>query len=317
MDLEPTDDQAALVAELRRLLSARVPTPAAADPEVWDELAAMGVLTLPVPEDRGGVGLGWAEAALAFQELGRSGVAGPFVATAAAHAAGVAEGVTGLVPDGPGGVLVEHLDRLDTLLAVGSDGAGVRRLPLDRVRHAARPVARPLDPLTPVHLVDALPDGEPGELVGDGVVAGRLVRHAALLAAAVQVGLGWAAVDMATAYAEQRQQFGRAIGSFQAVKHLLAEAAVGLEVARAAVDAAAVTLDEALLHADIERAVASARVVASDAARAATRACVQVHGGMGYTWDLPAHLLLKRVLVLDQIPTSAEGAVDQLVAALG
>jgi alkylation response protein AidB-like acyl-CoA dehydrogenase len=122
---------------------------------------------------------------------------------------------------------------------------------------------------------------------------------------------------MATAYAKQRQQFGRAIGSFQAVKHLLAEAAVGLEVARAAVDAAAVTLDEALLHADIERAVASARVVASDAARAATRACVQVHGGMGYTWELPAHLLLKRVLVLDQTPTSAEGAVDQLVAALG
>ena len=287
MDLEPSPDQVALVDELRRLLSTRVPAPAVASPELWDELAAMGVLTLPVPEAEGGVGLGWAEAALAFQELGRSGVAGPFVATAAATAAGLADGVTGLVPTGVP-VVVEHLDRLDSLLVLGADG--VRRVP---VPTDARPVERPLDPLTPVHIVDDLPAGD---LVGDSTIG----RHAALLAAAMQVGLGYAALGMATTYAGQRHQFGRPIGSFQAVKHLLADGVVGLEVARAAVDAAAVTADEA---GDVGRALASARIVASDAAATAARASIQVHGGMGYTWELPVHLYLKRILVLDQVPS--------------
>jgi alkylation response protein AidB-like acyl-CoA dehydrogenase len=145
--------------------------------------------------------------------------------------------------------------------------------------------------------------------VGDA----SITRYAALLAAAQQVGLGYAAVDMATAYAKDRQQFGRPIGSFQAVKHLLADAVVGLEVARAAVDAAGVTLDEdgggeggeGSDGADVDRAVTSARIVASEAAATATRASIQVHGGMGYTWELPAHHFLKRVLVLDQTPAAA------------
>jgi alkylation response protein AidB-like acyl-CoA dehydrogenase len=126
----------------------------------------------------------------------------------------------------------------------------------------------------------------------------------------MQVGLGLAAVELGTGYAVQRRQFGRAIGSFQAVKHLLADAAVGIEVARAAVDAAAVTVDERADAAD--RAVAAARVVASGGAAAAARACIQVHGGMGYTWELDAHLLLKRVLVLDQTPATVEAALEAL-----
>jgi len=311
MDLEPTEDQLALVGELRRFLTARVPTPALASPELWSELVEMGVFTLPVSEAAGGVGLGWAEAALAFQELGRSGVAGPFVATAAASGLRLAAGVTGLValtePAPERGSLlplsraastvVEHLDHLASLLVI--DEAGVRRVGVPE----GRAVERPLDPLTPVHLVDELPLGE---VVGDVEAARTLVLHATLLAAAQQVGLGYAALDRATAYAKERQQFGRPIGSFQAVKHLLADAVVGLEVARAAVDAAAVTVDEG---GDVDRAVTSARIVASDAAATATRAAVQVHGGMGYTWELPLHLYLKRVLVLDQTPTLAPEAL--------
>jgi alkylation response protein AidB-like acyl-CoA dehydrogenase len=295
VDLEPTADQMALVDELRRLL-ASAPS--------WDDLAAMGVLTLPIAEDAGGVGLGWAEAALAFQALGHAAVAGPFVATAAARAVGLAHGVTGLVPDIGGPVLVEHLDCLDALLAVSR--GGVRRVPLPLV--GARPVERPLDPGTPVHLAPVLPDGE---VVGEADTARRLCRHAALLAAAMQGGLGTAALERATAYAGQREQFGRPIGSFQALKHLLADAAVGLEVARAAVDAAAVTEDEG---GAAERAVASARVVASEAAAQAARASIQVHGGMGYTWELDAHVLLKRVLVLDQTPSTVEDALEVLLS---
>lgn len=298
MDLEPTEDQTALVGELRRFLAARVPTPVLASPELWSELAEMGVLTLPVPESDGGVGLGWAEAALAFQELGRSGLAGPFVPTAAAAGLGLAEGVTGLVASTGATWVAEHLDRLDSLLVV--DEAGVRRVPVP----GGRVVERPLDPLTPVHLVDEPPLG--GEVVGGRDAARHLTRCAGLLAAAQQVGLGYAALDMATAYAKERQQFARPIGSFQAVKHLLADAVVGLEVARAAVDAAAVTADEG---GDVDRAVTSARIVAADAAATATRASIQVQGGMGYTWELPTHLYLKRVLVLDQTPTLAPGAL--------
>jgi alkylation response protein AidB-like acyl-CoA dehydrogenase len=293
MDLEPTEDQVALVEELRRLL---------ARSQRWDDLAGMGVLALPVPEGDGGVGLGWAEAVLAFQELGRAQVAGPYVATAAANAVGLADGVTGLVP-AASPVVVEHLDDLDSLLAVDVDG--VRRIPLPL--DGARAVERPLDPGTSVHVVDALPPGEP---VGDAEVAAALSRGASLLASAMQVGLGLVAVELGAAYAMQRHQFGRPIGSFQAIKHLLADAAVGLEVARAAVDAAAVMLDERSVGAD--RAIAAARIVASDAAGRATRACIQVHGGMGYTWELDAHLLLKRALVLDQTPSTVEEAIEAL-----
>jgi alkylation response protein AidB-like acyl-CoA dehydrogenase len=314
MDLEPTEDQLALVGELRRFLAARVPTPVLASPDLWSELAEMGVFTLPVAESDGGVGLGWAEAALAYQELGRSGLAGPLVSTAAAAGLGLADGITGLVADpepapergagfaprsgaGSSAVLIEHLELLDTLLVLRDDS--VCRVPVPE----GRAVERPLDPLTPVHLVDEPPLGE---VVGDRDTAHRLVVHAALLGAAQQVGLGYAALDAATAYAKERQQFGRPIGSFQAVKHLLADAVVGLEVARAAVDAAAVTADE---DGDVYRAVTSARIVASDAAATATRASIQVHGGMGFTWELPVHLYLKRVLVLDQLPRSGHHAV--------
>jgi alkylation response protein AidB-like acyl-CoA dehydrogenase len=293
MDLEPTADQLALVDELRRALDGNAS---------WDALVDMGVLALPLPEEEGGVGLGWTDAVLAFQALGRACAEVPFVTTAAATAVGLADGVTGLVPD-DAPALVEHLERLDCLLVL-TDG-GVRRVPLPVA--GARPVERPLDPGTPVHLVDG---ALAGDTVGDADVARTLARHAALLAAAMQAGLGLAAVDLATAYAQQRQQFGRPIGSFQALKHLLADAVVGLEVARAAVDAAAVMEDER--DPRVERGVAAARIVASEAAARATRACVQVHGGMGYTWELGVHVHLKRVLALDQVPLSVEDAISMM-----
>src|SRR5690606_12880248 len=109
----------------------------------------------------GGVGLGWAEAALAFQALGRAAAAGPLVTTAAATAAGLADGRTGIVPAPAAGLpsFVEHLDALDSLLVVDAAGGGVRRVALPLA--GARRVERPLDPLTPVHVVDELPAGDP------------------------------------------------------------------------------------------------------------------------------------------------------------
>ena len=172
---------------------------------------------------------------------------------------------------------------------------------------SGRPVARPTDPLTPVSVVDALPAGE--AIAEAGPWHGR----GGLLVAAFQVGLGQAAVDMGVAYAQEREQFGRRIGSFQAVKHLLVDATVGVETARAAIHAAAVTTDEG---ADATRLLPGARVVASEAADTAARACIQVHGGMGYTWELEAHLLLKRVIALDTTLGGVEAAYDDVAAAL-
>jgi alkylation response protein AidB-like acyl-CoA dehydrogenase len=322
MDFEPTEDQAALAAELRRFLDARVTPearraiagmPGAVDRALWRELAGLGVFTLTLPEAEGGVGLGLAEATLVFEELGRAVVPGPVVGTFLAAdlgvpGAGTGEAVVGLVPAGAP-ALVEHLAALDALVVVGDDGVAVTGRP-----PSTRPVARPLDPLTPVDVVDALPAGEPR---GGPELARRLRTAAALLAAALQVGLADAAVALATGHARERTQFGKPIGAFQAVKHLLADAQVGVEVARAAVQAAGVELDDAGdASPGAHRAVDAARIVASRAADRATRACIQVHGGMGFTWELDAHLYLKRALVLDVGVGSPEEAAAGLAAAL-
>src|SRR5918995_1164197 len=324
MDFEPTDDQLALQAQLRRFLDDRVTPearraiadlPGAVDRDLWHDLGGMGVFALTLPESRGGVALGFADATLLFEELGRAAVPGPLVGTFLAAGLGAdisgraatGDAVVGLVPAQP--VFVDHVAALDALLVVADDGVTLSDRPA-----GSRPVDRPLDPMTPVDVVGGL------------------------LAAALQVGLAGAAVALATDYAKDRTQFGRAIGSFQAIKHLLADAQVGLEVARAAVQAAGVEIEEAgedegedvggtddggaPVAADdaaghrARRAVDAARIVASRAANRATRACIQVHGGMGFTWGLDAHLFLKRALVLDVGIGSPDEALEALAAAL-
>ena len=337
MDFELNDDQVALRDELRRFLTDRVTSearravidmPGAVDRTLWRELGGMGIFALTLPESDGGVGLGLADATIVCEELGRAAVPGPLLGTffaaglrdagdevadlAGRSAAG--EAVVGLVPAGDP-AFVEHLAGLDALLVVADDGVTLVDPPT-----SSRPVDRPLDPLTPVDVVDALPTGRP---VGGPGLAAVLRNAGSLLAAAMQVGLAEAAVALGTAYAKDRTQFGRVIGSFQAVKHLLADAQVQVEVARAAVQAAGVTIDEFEQAeagtgdgAGVHRAVEVARIVASGAADRATRACIQVHGGIGFTWELDAHLFLKRALVLDVGIGTPEAAADRLATAL-
>ena len=107
------------------------------------------------------------------------------------------------------------------------------------------------------------------------------------------VGLGFAIIDQAVAYATQREQFGRPIGTFQAVKHHLASALVDVQFARPLVERAAHSLatgdDDAATHA------AAAKAFAAEAAEAAARHALQVHGAIGYTWECDLHLFMKRV----------------------
>lgn len=316
MEFLLSDDQTALQAELRRFLTDRVDhdlrtaaaaLPGAVDRALWADLASMGVFGIHTPEDDGGVGLGLAEATIVFEELGRVAVPGPTISTCLAAtlgAAGAVDGtnVVGLIRADT--LLVEHLEGLDELL-VHHDGL---------VEHVERPegtlLPRPLDPLTPVSQVDAIPAGDEISKAGE-----RIIQQGRLLAAAFQVGLGQAAVDLGTEYAGQRRQFDKVIGSFQAVKHLLADAVVGVDIARAGVHAAAVALDEDE-SSGRTMSVDAARLVASEAAQRACEACIQVHGGIGFTWELDAHLFLKRSLALDATFGTVHASHDVVAASL-
>jgi alkylation response protein AidB-like acyl-CoA dehydrogenase len=167
-------------------------------------------------------------------------------------------------------------------------------------------VAHPLDPLTPFARVMAIP--QRGADVGP---ASHWPRRGAVLVAAQLAGMAAATSDLAVAYAKERHQFDKPIGAFQAVKHICADTRVRAEIARAAVDAAAVTYDDPG-GGDVDRAVAAAKLVAGEAAVANARACVQVHGGMGFTWEVDAHLYLKRAWVLDRLFGTAESHAETL-----
>jgi alkylation response protein AidB-like acyl-CoA dehydrogenase len=266
MRFQLTEDQRALRDGVRAVLARRFGPErlrAAVDRPVldrvlWWELGDAGFFALRLPEADGGVGLGLPEAVLAFEEAGRVLLPGPLVAThlAAGSVPGAASGET--VVAAVDGGLVEWLAEADVVLGNAEGAVAVRSV----------------DPLTPLHRV-------PGACAPDPL--------AVLLTAAEQLGTATRACELAVQHARTREQFGRPIGAFQAVKHLCAELLVRVEVARAAVYAAAVTADPA--------DIAAARVLADEAAVRGARDCLQVYGGMGFTWEAEVHLLLKRAWV--------------------
>ncbi|MFF3059134.1 acyl-CoA dehydrogenase family protein [Streptomyces sp. NPDC057909] len=316
MDFQLSDDQRALRAGIRELLAGRfgrdrmraaLDAGTDVDRVVWGELGVAGFFALRLPEAEGGVGLGLPEAVLLFEEAGRVLLPGPLAAThlAAGAVKGAAEGGT-VVAVLDEGRPVAHLGAADALIAVVRgevrvlEGAALRAL----VRGAARPV-RSLDPLTPLHRVTA-PAALGDPLPGAG--AARFRREGTLLSAAEQLGSAARTIEMAVQHARGREQFGSPIGAFQAVKHLCAQMLVRAELARAAVYAAAVTADP------VE--IAGAKLLADEAAVRNARDCLQVHGGMGFTWEADVHLHLKRAwLRAGQWLTAAE-AEEALAADL-
>lgn len=296
MDFERSSDQVALVDAVAAYLDGRfamdvvraAEATGGVDRDRWRELGEMGVF------DVSSDGLGWADAVLVFEQLGRALVPGPLVASALAGAliedAATGLRVVGLVErDVEVPHLVEFPGALDDLLVL--DDLGVWRVDpqaLEAVDVAA------LDPLTPVARVDALPQGE--QLAGPDDARAWMARGA-VLTSALQLGLAAGACDLATAYAKERHQFGKPIGMFQAVKHLCADMVTRVEVCRAIVYYAGVCLDDPDAG-DAERAAAAARVLAIKASTENARECIQVHGGMGFTWEVDAHLFAKRAYVL-------------------
>jgi alkylation response protein AidB-like acyl-CoA dehydrogenase len=321
MDFTLSSDQEALQEAVRKLCEGRFPMErvrqladvGGVDRALWRELADAGVFSLRLPEADGGAGLGTAEAALVFEELGRALVPGPLVWThlAAGLIPGAAEGerIVGGLERRDEPFLVEHPDIIDVLLAVDDDGLWE----VDRSRLSARPVDWPLDPLTPVHVAGGLLRGERRGVPGDAV---RWRFEGAVLTGAFMLGMAAVLTEMSVTYAKERQQFDKPIGSFQAIKHLLADMFVRTEVARSAVYAAAVNLDEPSLGPPA-RAVAGAKLLAGEAATLNAKTATQVHGGMGFTWEVDVHLYLKRAWVLDTAFGTGDDHADTVADLLG
>jgi alkylation response protein AidB-like acyl-CoA dehydrogenase len=264
------------------------------DREIWSTIAGAGVFALrPAADpDAGQADFGTTTAAVVFEELGAALVGGPLVGTylAAGSSAEAAagEGLVDVIERGTR--TVANLSDLDELVVLDRDG--IWAVPADQVASAR--VAHPLDPLTPVFRIGELPQGE---RIGAADEATAWRRVGATLTAALMVGIAREATDRAAIYARDRMQFGRPIGSFQAVKHLLADMVVRTELARAAAYAAAAVADDPSTG-DLAAASATAKVMAGRAAFRNSKSYVQVMGGMGFTWEMPAHLFLKRAVIL-------------------
>lgn len=276
-----------------------------ADLGSWCELVEMGLVGFLVPESAGGLGMSDTGFVLLAEEAGYvampeplidvAGVAAPLLAGLDVDlAAQVAGGEARVVTAHPLNPYVNQLKPSDRILMFTDNAAGL----IHAEDAGAEDVAGidPLRRLSKVCVSDATTLATGAEV---GVLAKRAALRGALFTAAELLGLTAAMIDMSKNYAVERKQFGVAIGTFQAVKHHLSTAFTKLEFARPVVYRAAATLNDdngrAALH------VAHAKIAAGDAAISAAEVAIQVHGGIGYTFEADLHLFMKRVWALTGI----------------
>ena len=263
----------------------------------WERLVDLDVFRLAAPASSGGLGLGIVEAAVVYEVLGGHLVPGPLVWTAlaaihlSAHGGGTARVGGYEEVDGESAVLIDYGQDLDTVIVLRDDGV----YSIAREDTGAVETVAPTDPLTPVALARNLPRGT---RVGDRLVATEMRNIGAVLASALLLGIAERALQAAVSYAGSREQFGKPIGSFQAIKHLLADMYVRTMLARSATYAAAAIADDRE-SGDFLVAASAAKLIATDAAIRNAKTCIQVHGGMGFTWEMIPHYLLKRAWVLE------------------
>lgn len=289
-----TDDQRLFAEGLRDLLANECP-PAAVrhvwengsghDAALWRKLGDMGVLGMLVDEKNGGMGANLVDAVLLFQELGRAAAPGPVLEHMAVGAPSTAATHPGVV-DGTE-VATAWLD--DT--------------PYVAHAHVASLVVRDDSVLTGFSTlgVESIDGGRRLFTVSGGEA--HPVQHRrspsdvmALAAAAYLIGLGERMIDIAADYARQREQFGKPIGSFQAVKHLMSDALLKVEFAKAPTYRAAWSL--AHDDSNAARDVSMAKALAGEAAYRASRSSMQVLGGIGYTWEADLQLFMKKAWAL-------------------
>lgn len=278
MDFRFTEDQLTLAEGVRDYLSGthgpevlrRLDEQGARDPAIWQGLVDMGLTGLLVPEEQGGLGMGLVEAALIAVECGRVCLAEPLVETAFV-------GVPWLVARG-------ETAGLDAVVA------GTRRIASP---HAINPWVADGD-RTPLPSVDPLRvlSTAPADRTDDP----HLLNLGALMSAAQLVGLADAMLAQAVDYAKVRTQFGQPVGAFQGLKHQLASCAVAIEFAKPVVWRAAAALQDGAVSAAVH--VSHAKLAATDAAMLTAETAIQVHGAMGYTYEVDLHFWMKRAWAL-------------------
>jgi acyl-CoA dehydrogenase len=335
MDFDFSDDQVALRDTAKGLLAdlaspARVraftETDELADASLWSSLVAQGWLAVDSPEAEGGLGLGTVEVALLLEQLGAHAAPVPYLSTmvalAACRAAGrtsaverllsgefvgcvawskrpdavrAAEGDDGWLLTGrPDPVPYAPLANVAIVFASTPEGPGVFAVSLDLVgrppREPAMDITRPLGWLRF--------DAAPAQHLGGVDAARALVDRGATYVAAEMLGAAQTVLDLSVAYAKDRVQFGKPIGSFQAVKHRCADMLVDVEGMRSATYWAgwAIGADDA----EASVAASTAKVWGSDASKRVMASGLQVHGGIGFTWEHDLHFYLKRAH-LDQL----------------
>ena len=312
MDLLLSDDQRSVVASVAEVLDDLMPmdkvrlvldgdsTPLDV---LWQTAADAGWFGLGLAEDQGGAGFDLIDEALLLVEIGRRVTPGPFLATmlaaraaaaadareaASALLSGSARAALGARPaDGPS-VLYDAAGAA-YLIVFGPEGVEL----YDGSAASNRIEQRGLDPLL---------RREVATLTGDPIATApphELAARGCVLVSAMLTGIAAAGRDMSVGYAKTREQFGSAIGAFQAVKHRCADMAVAAALADAQLTFAALSVSEGAHDAAYQ--AAAARVVAERAALDNVREAIQIYGGIGVTWECDAHLYLKRVHALREL----------------
>ncbi|WP_395108229.1 acyl-CoA dehydrogenase [Actinomadura sp. SCN-SB] len=303
-------------------------------PRWWEALAEQGLPGLHLPEHHGGQGFGLLDLAVVLEELGGAVAPGPYLPTALAGAVitaaggadvqaevlpGMAAGTTtaavalgdGLTAEEDGHGLIVSGRTGPVLGAAMADFLVLPAGPSHVVVPASEVTVTPLrslDLLRPVARVEVTGVRVARRRVLTALTAEQVRDLAATLFAAEACGVAGWCVRTAAEHARLREQFGRPIGQFQAVKHKCARMLVALEQAKAAAWDAARALDDG--SADAAFAAGVAGVVALDAAVSVAKDCIQVLGGIGYTWEHRAHLYLRRALTLRALAgESADWAV--------
>ncbi len=319
MDFGFSEDQLLLQSTVRDFLQAECTaewvrsgweTETGRDPVFWKKLAELGIPGLLVPERHGGLGMDDVDLVLLMEEVGRVGLAEPLVPTV--QGVGILRGLEDAAP------AAEWLPRVaegDAILTVGVMGNGfvpdahVADLLLIHDDGALLSVPRDAIRADPVasgdgsqRLFEVSFSRADAGVLAQGERARALVAEAldrgALCCAAQALGVADQLIRMAAEYASQREQFGVAIGTFQAVKHMLAEVKVALEYARSHVYRAAYSV----AHAAPARAAdaSMAKLAACEAASTAAKVSLQVHGAIGYTYEQDVHVWMKRAWSLER-----------------
>lgn len=349
MKFDLSDDQALLRQTTRDFLTNEWPIekarkvmedePRGYDPAAWQQLAEMGYLGLTVPANAGGQGLGAIELAVVLEEVGRACMPGPYLdAVLAASLLAAAGGHEALLKDICSGKQLVTIARRDAPF-LGTSGTpatfegGRVRGTKYFVPFAAQAdallvttgdvvclVAKPFE-------VTALPTIDPAQrfgsvtfdhaatTIGPAHLLERLDQLAADGASAMLLGVMSRALEMTLEYVQTRQAFRRPIGSFQALQHRLADMLLKTESTRSAVYRAAWCLDTG--DPDTAMACAAAKAYAGDAARLVCGESIQMHGGIGFTWELDLHFYFKRAKTLEQHYGSTEVQVERALQAAG